>query len=97
MSQITFKFRKFYEREDYLPAQHRMEDLVEDAHLNSGEGFATVWGKVFGNWITDEVIDAEIYRNIGLALVGVMACTMLVIVNIEVCFWIFVTVLLTLV
>uniref|UniRef100_A0A336MF82 CSON014056 protein n=1 Tax=Culicoides sonorensis TaxID=179676 RepID=A0A336MF82_CULSO len=97
VSQITFKFKKFYEREDYLPAQHKMEDLVKDAELHSGEGFSTVWGKVFGNWITDEIIDQEIYRNIGLALLGVMACTMTVIVNIQVCFWIFITVLLTLI
>lgn len=80
-----------------MPAQHRMEDLVKEAHLESGEGFSTVWGKIFGNWITDEIIDQEIYRNIGLALLGVMGCTMLVIVNVQVCFWIFVTVLLTLI
>ncbi|XP_063708133.1 patched domain-containing protein 3-like [Culicoides brevitarsis] len=97
VSQITFKFKKFYEREDYLPAQHKMEDLVKEANLSSGEGFSTVWGKVFGNWITDEIIDQEIYRNIGLALLGVMGCTMIVIVNVQVCFWIFVTVLLTLI
>lgn len=74
-----------------------MEDLVKEAQLDSGEGFSTVWGKIFGNWITDEIIDQEIYRNIGLALLGVMACTMIVIVNVQVCFWIFVTVLLTLI
>lgn len=97
VSQLTFKFIKFYEREDYLPAKWRIEALVADAHLNSGEGFSTVWGRIFGNWITDEIIDAEIYRNIALALVGVLACTALLIVNGQVCFWIFVTVLLTLI
>jgi len=96
VSQISFKFKKFYEREDYLPAKKRIEKLVIDARLDSGEGFSTVWGKIFGNWVTDEIIDEEIYRNIGLALIGVMACTALVIVNIQVCFWIFITVLLTL-
>lgn len=96
VSEIPFKFRKFYEREDYLPAKYRIEGIVADAQLKSGEGFSTVWGKIFGNWITDEIIDEEIYRNIGLAMIGVMACTVIVIVDMQVCFWIFISVVLTL-
>lgn len=97
MSQIMFKFRKFYERDDYIPAKRKIENLVANAQLNSGEGLSIVWGRIFGNWVTDEIIDVEIYRNIGLALLGVMLCTALMIFNFHVCFWIFITVLLTLI
>lgn len=97
VSQIAFKFKKFVEREDYLPAKQSIVDIVDNAHLNSGEGFSTVWGKAFANWITDEVIDEEIYRNLALALIGVMVCTLVIIVNFQACMWIFVSVLLTLV
>jgi Niemann-Pick C1 protein len=94
---FDFKYRRFYDREDYLPAKHEMERIVDATHLTTGEGFSTVWAKIYGTWITDEIIDEEILRNICLALVGVMACTAVLIVNFQVCFWIFVCVLLTLI
>lgn len=97
VSEIPFKFKKFHDREEYLPAKYQIEEIVADAQLKSGEGFSTVWGKIFGNWITDEIIDEEIYRNIGLAMIGVMACTAIVIVDMQVCFWIFISVVLTLI
>ncbi|XP_059611969.1 patched domain-containing protein 3-like [Phlebotomus argentipes] len=53
--------------------------------------------EMFGNWITDEIIDEEVLRNITLALVCVMICTAVLIVNLQICFWIFICVLLTLV
>lgn len=81
----------------YVPAMHAIADLVSQMNFSSGDGVSTVWGKVYGNWITDEVIDIELIRNVGLALVSVMVCTVLLIVNLPICFYIFVTVLLTLV
>lgn len=71
-----------------------MHDIVADMKFS---GFATVWAKIYGNWITDEVIDKEVLRNIVLALICVMACTSLLIANIYICCYIFVCVLLTLV
>jgi len=43
------------------------------------------------------VIDEEILRNILLALVGVFCCTIVMILNVQVCFYILSCVLLTLV
>lgn len=71
-----------------------MHDIMDDMKYN---GFATVWAKIYGNWITDEVIDKEVLRNIILALICVMACTSLLIANIQICCYIFICVLLTLV
>lgn len=76
---------------------HSIERLVDDMHFDSGDRFATVWGKVYGNWITDEVIDTEVLRNILLALLCVMGCTLALIANLQVCLYIFVCVVLTLV
>lgn len=95
MASFDFKFKTFYDREQYLPAKKAVEDLIIEANFTEGRHF--VWAKVFGNWITDEIIDEEIFRNIGLALIGVMGCTIVLIVNLQVCFWIFICVLLTLV
>lgn len=97
VASIYFKFKKFENRREFLPAMHSIEAIVESTNLTSGDGFSTVWGKIFANWITDEIIDVEVFRNIGLALICVMGCTAVLIVDIQVCFWIFICVLLTLI
>lgn len=74
-----------------------MDALLVEANITSGDQIASVWSKVFGNWITDEIIDAELLRNISLALICVMFCTVLLVMNLNVCFWIFTCVILTLV
>lgn len=76
---------------------HTIEEIVEGAQLKSGDGFATVWGRIYGNWVTDEVIDTEVSRNIMLALACVMFCTTILILNPKMCFAIFTCVVLTLV
>lgn len=59
--------------------------------------YATVWGRVFGAWVTDKVIAREVTRNIILALVCVMATTAVLIAEPQTCIWIFLCVTLTLV
>lgn len=97
VSQIGFKFKNLKDPEQYLPAKALLDSLVANAHLDSGEGFSTIWGKRLMMWVPDELVKSEIQRNILLALIGVMACTAFIIANFNVCFWIFVMVILTLV
>lgn len=80
-----------------MPAKSVLTQLVSDANLKSGDGFSTIWGKRLMMWVPDEMVKSEINRNILLALIGVMACTALIIANLTVCFWIFIVVILTLV
>lgn len=94
---IPFKFRKFNHRNEYLPAMRKIDSLMVETNFTSGDRIASAWSKVFGNWITDEIIDAELLRNISLALVCVMFCTVMLVMNLNVCFWIFTCVILTLV
>lgn len=97
MSTVQFKYRRFNDRSGYVPAMHTMADIVEDTELHSGDGFSTVWAKQYGNWITDEIIDIELVRNIIMDLVCVMICTMILIADWQICLWVFVCILLTLV
>ncbi|XP_053693061.1 patched domain-containing protein 3-like [Sabethes cyaneus] len=97
VSTIEFKFRPFKERDEYLPAKHAVENMLARNRIATEDHFSTLWAKIFGNWVTDEIIDTEIYRNIAIAMVGVMFCTGVLIVNPQICFWIFICVLLTLV
>lgn len=93
ISTIDFIFMPFSGPEEYLPAMNKLKALVKEAQLPR----ASVWAIIFGNWVTDEVIDRELYRNISMALGCVMICTGLLIINFQICFWIFLCVLLTLV
>ncbi|KAK6641750.1 hypothetical protein RUM44_013465 [Polyplax serrata] len=97
MSLINFVFKRFDGPEEYIPAMNKLKGIVKDANVTSGDGFATVWSKIFANWVTDEIIDRELYRNLGMALCCIMFCTGILIVDIQICFWIFTCVLLTLV
>lgn len=97
ISSISFNFHKFEDRDQYLPAKKTIERIIQKANFNTDEENVFLWGKIFGNWITDEIIDEEILRNILLALSGVFLCTAVMIVNLQVCLYIFMCVLLSLV
>uniref|UniRef100_A0A336MLU8 CSON014057 protein n=1 Tax=Culicoides sonorensis TaxID=179676 RepID=A0A336MLU8_CULSO len=97
VSQIAFKFKNFKNPEEFLPAKKHLTDLLESVNLTSGDGYSTIWGKRLLMWVPDEVVKAEITRNIVLALIGVMLCTAVIIANFSVCFWIFIVVILTLI
>lgn len=92
---LQFKFSKFFGPEEYLPAMNRVKNIVRSTNLTSNDGYLSVWSKVFGNWVTDEIISVEVERNIELALLCVMACTVILITNLQMCFWIFLCVTLT--
>ncbi|XP_066996697.1 patched domain-containing protein 3 isoform X3 [Anabrus simplex] len=97
VSSFDFKFKLFHGPEESLPAMNRVKKLVREANFTTGDQFATVWGKIFANWVTDEVIDTELYRNMILVCACVMICTLILIINLVTCFFIFVCVILTLV
>lgn len=96
-STMTFKFIRFSGPNEYIPAMNTVKDIVKSTDISTGDGYRSVWSKVFANWVTDEIIAVEVERNIELALVCVMVCTIILITNIQMCFWIFICVLLTIV
>ncbi|PNF27986.1 hypothetical protein B7P43_G14201 [Cryptotermes secundus] len=97
VSSFDFKFKLFDGPEEFLPAMNKVKKLLHESNFTTGDRFSTVWGKVLANWVTDEVIDTELYRNLSLACVCVMVCTLLLIINIMACLSVFLCVLLTLV
>jgi Niemann-Pick C1 protein len=56
---MDFKFKKFAGRDEYLPAKGAIEHIVEAADLSSGEGYNTVWSKMFLYWIPHAVSKTE--------------------------------------
>ncbi|KAI8424164.1 hypothetical protein MSG28_002754 [Choristoneura fumiferana] len=96
-SHLAFKFAKLTGPEEHIPAMNHLKSLVRNVTISSGDGYRSVWSKAFANWVTDEVIALEVERNVELTLLCVMVCTMVLITNLQMCFWIFMCVLLTLV
>ncbi|XP_068631060.1 patched domain-containing protein 3-like [Battus philenor] len=96
-SLMSFKLKNFQGPEQYIPAMNHIKNVVKSANISTGDGYRSVWSKVFANWVTDEVIGVEVERNIELALLCVMACTIVLITNLQMCLWIFVCVLLTII
>lgn len=96
-STIFFKFAPFKGPEEYIPAMNYVRNMVKSTNITSGDGYRSVFSKVFANWVTDEIIAVEVERNIELALLCVMICTVILITNIQMCLWIFVCVLLTII
>lgn len=95
ISSITFNYFRFEDRDEFIPARQTVENIIRASNFSRNDAF--VWGKVFASWYTDEIIDSEIYRNILLALLGVFICTAILIVNLQVCIYIFLCVLLSLI
>lgn len=96
-SMMQFKFTPFSGPTEYLPAMNHIKHIVKSKNFTTGDGYQSVWSKAFANWVTDEIIATEVERNIELALLCVMFCTIILITNLQMCLWIFISVLLTLI
>ncbi|CAG9559795.1 unnamed protein product [Danaus chrysippus] len=94
---LSFRFTSFKGPQEYIPAMNHVKDIVKSTSIVTGDGYRSVWSKAFANWATDEVIAVEVERNIELALLCVMLCTVILITNLQMCLWIFICVLLTIV
>ncbi|XP_039299028.1 NPC intracellular cholesterol transporter 1 homolog 1b [Nilaparvata lugens] len=67
VASFDFKFKLFSEPEEALYAMNYVKELLRLSNITSGDGFKTVWAKIFAHWVTDEVIQEEMYRNLALA------------------------------
>ncbi|XP_057666401.1 protein patched homolog 1-like isoform X1 [Diorhabda carinulata] len=97
LSTINFFFRKSEQSSDQISAMHKVRTIAENMNFTTGDKFATVWSKFFATWITDELIGIEVTRNLELALLCVMLCTIPLIANWQICCLIFFCVLITMV
>ncbi|XP_034936281.1 NPC intracellular cholesterol transporter 1-like [Chelonus insularis] len=94
LSTINFAFTKFSGPDQWIPAMDSTKLAVKEVGFS---GYATVWSRIFGAWVTDKVIAREVTRNIILALICVMATTAVLIAEPQTCIWILLCVSLTLV
>lgn len=93
ISSIDFTFTRLSGPNEWIPAMDEAKKITAEANI---QGFAFVWSRVFGTWVTDKVIAQEVLRNLILALICVMGTTSFLIAEIQTCSWILLCVLLTL-
>lgn len=55
VAHIDFSVIKSIQSETNIYGMNMLKKLVRDANFTTGDRFATVWGKPFANWVTDEV------------------------------------------
>lgn len=98
LSWINIHFNDYRQNSSaHIPAKQAVLDIIESSNFNVSKDQVFLWGPYLGNWITNETVEKEIYPNILAILIGVFICTLVMIVNLQVCFLILVTVLLSLV
>ncbi|XP_011688297.1 PREDICTED: uncharacterized protein LOC105450244 [Wasmannia auropunctata] len=90
---IEFNFKRFERPDESVSAMDNSELLTNEAQIH---GYVTVWCKMFIYWLCDKLIGQELLRNIILALICVMGTTAILIAEVQTCFWILLSVLLTL-
>jgi len=78
LSDITFTHKVFEGPSQHIPAMNRVKSLIKSANL-SGKIFPLSQG--YASWETDEVISAELYRNIGLAIACIFVTTVVLVGN----------------
>ncbi|CAG0900163.1 unnamed protein product [Cyprideis torosa] len=96
-SRIDFEFRSMQGPKQHIPAMNRINSLVDNSGITSGDGFTLAWAENYGNWEVDEIIQVELYRNLVLAVFCVFVVTLSFLASIRACLLVFLCVTLTLV
>ena len=94
LSSIQLTHKLFSSPSEWIPAMNKVKQIVAEANF-SNRAFPV--GTEYASWETDEVIEAEFWRNMGISLLCVFLTTVILIQNIPVCVMVLLCVVLTLV
>ncbi|XP_055605631.1 NPC1-like intracellular cholesterol transporter 1 [Uranotaenia lowii] len=94
---LDFELKLQNSTKDYLRAKQAIEKLLAETPLTDNETFRTAWSEKFISLNIAQTIGDDTFRNIGLTLSAVLLCAFAVLRNVQLCFWIFVCVFITLV
>ncbi|XP_078591370.1 patched domain-containing protein 3-like [Branchiostoma floridae x Branchiostoma japonicum] len=80
--------------QEEIVAMNNLYQIADDMEFSS---IAFPYSGIFNAWETNEVIQEELFRNIGLALAVVLMIGLLLLANLATCFWVFICVAFTLI
>ena len=94
LSSIELTHKLFHGPSEWIPAMNKVKQIVAEANF-SNRAFPV--GTEYASWETDEVIEGEFWRNMGISLLCVFLTTVVLIQNIPACVMVLACVILTLV
>ena len=94
LSSIKLTHKLFSGPSEWIPAMNKVKQIVAEANF-SNRAFPV--GTEYASWETDEVIEGEFWRNMGISLLCVFLTTVVLIQNIPACVMVLVCVILTMV
>jgi len=80
VSSVDYKHVGFASASEWVPAFDRMNEIVDAANisqLNSNVPAVFPMGVRYANWVTDKVIQRELYRNIGSSILAIFLTILL--------------------
>ena len=90
----TIDYLDFHGPSEHIPARERIREVVQRVHLSS-HSFTDAL--IYKEWETDEVIGAELYRNIGLAMVCIFVISLTMLADVKISLMVMACVILTMV
>ena len=81
-SSLEILYLPFQGPSHHGPARATMEDLLSSSGLPDAISF----NKIYLSWETDQIIDTELWRNVGLGLCCIFLVTFILLANIQVSF-----------
>ncbi|XP_076059078.1 patched domain-containing protein 3-like isoform X2 [Oratosquilla oratoria] len=92
-SSIEYKHIQLSGSGDKIAAMNEVKNIVKSLNFS---GYAKPWAQDYSGWETDEIIEAELYRNIGLAMFIVFIMTLSLIASLTTSLMVLLCVILTL-
>jgi len=80
MTTFRFKHVRFDGPDQHIPAMNEVKRLIEEQNF-SDRVFAST--AEYSNWETDEVIEYELYRNLGISLACILVITTILLADIR--------------
>ncbi|XP_069951253.1 patched domain-containing protein 3-like [Cherax quadricarinatus] len=94
ISSINYRHTLMSTSKEEIKAMESIKSIVREINFT---GYVYAWSRSYGEWETNQVIEEELYRNMGLALAVVFIMTLLLIASLVTSIMVLVCVLLTLV
>ncbi|XP_037793998.1 NPC intracellular cholesterol transporter 1 homolog 1b-like [Penaeus monodon] len=93
-SSMNYKHKLLKSSQEKSKAMEDVKAIVRNANFT---GYVRPWSRAYAGWETDQVIEEELYRNMGLALLVVFVVTLLLIASLPTSLMVLVCVFLTLI
>ncbi|KAK4302905.1 hypothetical protein Pmani_025047 [Petrolisthes manimaculis] len=93
-SSIEYKHLPLSSSWEKITAMDQLKEMILSQNFS---GFVSSYARVYSGWETDKIIEMELYRNMGLAMLVVFLVTLLLIANLAASLMVLLCVLLTLI